>query len=623
MDQEQDDADIVVGDQGFTLVPIFDDYAYRGEHLKDYCLYDYYSTFYKRNQKGGIAFADMHPQTYTHRQFIREPAIPTLMGKLFNINTTSADEKIMEDYFCMVCALFIPWTEHQPFKPLTMSWKEFFHSQNLSPRHLRYIENIKLLHKSQEEARINRLQMKAQESHVFGDNEYEDIDGDDEIDYDDNQDGIHTSHDTMIEDTFLHSSDTSDPYVVEAIDATLDYGYFDATSTAFPSDITSIYYSSLPAKQLLNSIKPNASTDSFHDSHSNTHVRELTEPEVFLDYGTTDQANIDLITQEFSLNEDQTLAFRIVADHSLGHGPFQPQLHMGLFGEGGTGKSRLISAIRAWFAYIGHEGHLAVTAMTGVAARNINGTTIHSSLAIPPQETGDDRLTRRISEKKVDEWRQRCYLIVDEVSMLSCKLITQIHIQLGKAKSNENESFGGVNILFSGDMLQLPVVSNYPLYVRHPTWEKGHQLWRSLNAVIVLRQQMRQADDPVYAELLARIRIHAPTAEDIELLQSRIGAPLPQSCYVPIIVRRNTLRHAMNDRKLRLVSEITQTPITYCVADVVNKSGMSMTEVRQIKAGNNDALGDSILGLLPGAPLMITKNKNQPLGIRPLSQRTC
>jgi len=79
----------------------------------------------------------------------------------------------------------------------------------------------------------------------------------------------------------------------------------------------------------------------------------------------------------------------------------------------------------------------------------------------------------------------------------------------------------------------------------------------------------------------------------------------------------------MNDRKLRLMSEITQTPITYCVADVVNKSGMSMTEVRQIKAGNNDALGDGILGLLPGAPLMITKNKNQPLGIHPISQRTC
>jgi hypothetical protein len=49
---------------------------------------------------------------------------------------------------------------------------------------------------------------------------------------------------------------------------------------------------------------------------------------------------------------------------------------------------------------------------------------------------------------------------------------------------------------------------------------------------------------------------------------------------------------------------------------------MSTTEVRQIKAGNEGALGDGVLGLLPGVALMITKNKNQPVGIRPLSWRT-
>ena len=48
-----------------------------------------------------------------------------------------------------------------------------------------------------------------------------------------------------------------------------------------------------------------------------------------------------------------------------------------------------------------------------------------------------------------------------------------------------------------------------------------------------------------------------------------------------------------------------------------------MWSVRQIKAGNKGALGNGVLGLLPGVPLMITKNKNQPVGIRPLSLRTC
>jgi len=318
---------------------------------------------------------------------------------------------------------------------------------------------------------------------------------------------------------------------------------------------------------------------------------------------------------EFNLNEDQALAFRIVAEHSIGYGKFEPQLHMGVFGEGGTGKSRLIEAIRAWFTCIHRENELVVTATTGAAAHNIQGTTIHSSLAIPPQEKGDQYWTKKMGADKVDEWRNRRYLIVDEVSMMSCKVITQVHVQLVKAKANADDRFGGINVLFFGDMLQLPVVSNHSLYICHPAWEKGHELWRSLNAVVILCQQMRQAEDPVYAALLGRLHLHIPTEEDIKLLQSRIGKPLPPSVSVPVIVRRNALRNAINDRKLHLTSGLTETPITYCVADVTERSGMSMSEIQQVKSGNNDALGDGILGLLPAAPLMINKNINQSLGI--------
>ena len=139
---------------------------------------------------------------------------------------------------------------------------------------------------------------------------------------------------------------------------------------------------------------------------------------------------------------------------------------------------------------------------------------------------------------------------------------------------------------------------------------------------MILTQQMRQAEDPIYANLLGRLRLHAPTERDIELLQSQIGAPLPLSALVPIIVRWNSLRQAINDRKLRLTAEITGSPITYCIAKVIKKCGMSTTEARRIKAGSNNALGDGILGLLPSAPLMITKNTNQSLGITLLLSRT-
>jgi len=48
---------------------------------------------------------------------------------------------------------------------------------------------------------------------------------------------------------------------------------------------------------------------------------------------------------------------------------------------------------------------------------------------------------------------------------------------------------------------------------------------------------MQQAEDPKFAEAMARIRIHEPTDEDIAMLNSRIGAPIPDSPAAPIIVR--------------------------------------------------------------------------------------
>jgi hypothetical protein len=54
---------------------------------------------------------------------------------------------------------------------------------------------------------------------------------------------------------------------------------------------------------------------------------------------------------------------------------------------------------------------------------------------------------------------------------------------------------------------------------------------------------------------------------------------------------------------------------------VIKKCGMSTTEVRKIKAGSHDALGDGILGLLSGASLMITKNITQSLDIARILSR--
>ena len=58
IDAEDDEfnTEIIVIDRGFCTVSLFDDYAYRGPELADYCLYDYCAQFYKRRKSSDLSF---------------------------------------------------------------------------------------------------------------------------------------------------------------------------------------------------------------------------------------------------------------------------------------------------------------------------------------------------------------------------------------------------------------------------------------------------------------------------------------------------------------------------------------------------------------------------------------
>ncbi|OSC97382.1 hypothetical protein PYCCODRAFT_1338477, partial [Trametes coccinea BRFM310] len=79
------------------------------------------------------------------------------------------------------------------------------------------------------------------------------------------------------------------------------------------------------------------------------------------------------------LNTEQARAFRLVAEHSLKEKP--DPLRMFLGGVGGTGKSRVIKALTSFFAARNQSRRLRLAAYTGVAARNIGGTTLHTALS--------------------------------------------------------------------------------------------------------------------------------------------------------------------------------------------------------------------------------------------------
>ena len=216
----------------------------------------------------------------------------------------------------------------------------------------------------------------------------------------------------------------------------------------------------------------------------------------------------------------------------------------------------------------------------------INGSTLHSAVGIPVESGNREQQIKvaRVTDKQLLKWKELDYIIVDEVSMMDAKVMMQLNKTLnllrGSHKEHEAKPFGGVNVLLFGDFFQLPSVSKLDLWRgKLGRWHQGHDLWRSLNAVVTLTQQMRQAEDPKFAEAMARIRIHEPTDEDITMLNTRIGAPIPDSPAAPIIIRRHYVWHAINLQKLQETALAHGMPIVHCKAEVIASHGLSLHQL--------------------------------------------
>jgi hypothetical protein len=79
------------------------------------------------------------------------------------LNSESKDLAEKEKFFCILTALFIPWTKDTIQKVYSITWEEYFNSHlgTLSGRLRRHIDNIRLLRKSKEESQLDRLQKAA------------------------------------------------------------------------------------------------------------------------------------------------------------------------------------------------------------------------------------------------------------------------------------------------------------------------------------------------------------------------------------------------------------------------------------------------------------------------------
>lgn len=218
-------------------------------------------------------------------------------------------------------------------------------------------------------------------------------------------------------------------------------------------------------------------------------------------------------------------------------------------GKAGTGKSTLLKYFKA------NTGkRIIVVAPTGVAAVNVGGQTIHSFFRLPPkiiQKHAIKRLRDRSLIENLD------MVIIDEVSMVRADLMDGIDYALRLNRGKMKRPFGGVQMVFFGDLFQLsPVVEHEArelLEKRYasPYFFSAHVFNDCDIRAVELSTIYRQKDSSFMA-LLNRVRNKEHSEDDLEVLNKRVdaGATVSRKDETVILTTTNSLANAINQDRL-------------------------------------------------------------------------
>jgi hypothetical protein len=213
------------------------------------------------------------------------------------------------------------------------------------------------------------------------------------------------------------------------------------------------------------------------------------------------------------------------------------QSNLFLTGKAGTGKTTFLKYIKS-----NTQKHTAVVAPTGVAAINAGGVTMHSFFHLPfipyvPSQNnlfGNIRTADkhalikgvRFNREKIELINELELLIIDEVSMLRADMLDAIDDILRYYRRNSSEPFGGVQVLFIGDLFQLPPVASDEEWgllkndYASPFFFSAKVLENNPPLFIELKKMYRQ-NEKQFIQLLNNIRNNNLDDYDYQLLNER------------------------------------------------------------------------------------------------------
>ncbi|HEU5292194.1 MAG TPA: AAA family ATPase [Cyclobacteriaceae bacterium] len=227
-------------------------------------------------------------------------------------------------------------------------------------------------------------------------------------------------------------------------------------------------------------------------------------------------------------------------------------------GKAGTGKSTFIH----YFTQKTSKKVL-LTAFTGIAAINVGGVTIHSFFKFPLRSLlpGDEEI--KIFHE--DDQRRKIIteidtIIIDEISMLRADLLEAIDYSLRKNGGDAGMPFGGKQILFVGDLFQLPPVtdsSEVDRFIFKEIFNSPYffdsRAYNELNPKFFeFKKPKRQKDDLEFVKLLDSVRVCEISDSNLDKLNQQVNPNyVPDSKdFVITLTVNNAIANEVNEHRL-------------------------------------------------------------------------
>jgi ATP-dependent DNA helicase PIF1 len=303
-------------------------------------------------------------------------------------------------------------------------------------------------------------------------------------------------------------------------------------------------------------------------------------------------------------------------------------------GAGGTGKTKLIRHLI--MDANDRNKKIQVCALTGCASvlLNCNARTIHAWSGIRLAKGSQEQIVESVIKNKMAQksWKKIQVLIIDEISMMS-KKIFEILDTIGKVIRRNNEPFGGIQVVFTGDFFQLPPVGTYgepdtaAFCFESPLWYRTFSPTNHIELVTIFRQ-----NDPAYIDILSQIRKGTINEGSIEILKKYVkrqykeGTQQPTKLF-PIRAKaeyvNSTMFDKLNEDEYQYESTVKTDCLTYLdtgkaiPVDILQKCARMTQKEREyeIEYLQNNIPCEKVMKLKKGSSVLCIANLDLENGV--------